>query len=893
MKRRKLAYFGLLFLWAAAIRVPGVAGDDDRKGKDGKGKDFDDDDGPPLDPFPPIMSGCTGGLTQCGLDCVSLNEDVLNCGGCGYQCHSGIANAVDICNVGACQFVCTSGYHAVSCGDTFQCVLQGQGCTIVSDTDAPISPPPAPPPAPVPIPPPPPPPPTNPPPPPPVSWNTASWSNRPSITVPPPTQASSLTATQSSTSSSFIVPTSAVGNPRPSTPFNSSNVNANDTRPDGLYGGQIWIVNLAYPYISLTCNSTACSTTDRQPPPTSFSLECPPNIACANSSSAQLRISGRTQCMSYATLGPTECVVNLTPTNLDFLFDQIWRFEVDITAHTGTLLRPKNAGQGGNSCLNPVWSDSTDALEVGTCLKAPALWYTISVNDWNFLQEIQYNLSHPEMPPTSNMGANTASSTGPSSGVLVGIILPAIFIICSIAGLLFYRRREKKVQADVDAWKVSMKLGLKPTENRTQSRRLRFLRRPSARSVDEGDQSLVDVETLHSFAMTDDGLIRRSSTRTSQVDTLETNSVRLVGHVTVGTNNTARSWALTTGPRVQSLGHGTGTSPRTPMSRTPTVRSNSSVPRYTPTSLRHVVSRRSALSQPEEHGLDENPFAEQFPSTDPGIDTVQLPSRPPDVSSIVANINRFYLALGGQPFSDQPVMVNRVLVAITDFEPSLTDELELREGSSYLVELLWADGWCLARNPSTGLSGHVPIAALSSAPTNVLADFTPPAGTILPDPNPDGPTGQPAVTSDDDPTASRQSAVPQSLPSSSAQHDSRQTISHSRQNSTPNSPATFSPRTGTAGRSTLSRSSLPTRGPSRRNSLLHDGAVVSPVLEVIPLSVARRVAGLSGAVDLETLDDLFQDGHLSQEAYNILRGIRTPNVMPTASNTDENEDSAS
>ena len=55
---------------------------------------------------------CGAGLTLCGENCVNLNSDINNCGGCGYKCSSGYK-----CQSGGCNISCTCGeWAAQTCG---------------------------------------------------------------------------------------------------------------------------------------------------------------------------------------------------------------------------------------------------------------------------------------------------------------------------------------------------------------------------------------------------------------------------------------------------------------------------------------------------------------------------------------------------------------------------------------------------------------------------------------------------------------------------------------------------------------------------------------------------------------------------------------------------------
>ncbi|KXS12737.1 hypothetical protein M427DRAFT_34558 [Gonapodya prolifera JEL478] len=127
------------------------------------------------------------------------------------------------------------------------------------------------------------------------------------------------------------------------------------------------------------------------------------------------------------------------------------------------------------------------------------------------------------------------------------------------------------------------------------------------------------------------------------------------------------------------------------------------------------------------------------PTADENTDAVSHFTAAP---SLLEHINPFYLSLGGSPLSHEPVEVNRVLVASSDYVPTLTDELELAEGSAYYVDLLWADGWCYGRNLSTGIGGYAPIQALQAPAAsfvredNSLPQFTPPLPPSLLPPAP-------------------------------------------------------------------------------------------------------------------------------------------------------------
>jgi hypothetical protein len=54
---------------------------------------------------------CLGSSTKCGDSCVSLHDDVLNCGACGNPCAEG-----QTCSAGTCAATCAAGYD--TCGGT-------------------------------------------------------------------------------------------------------------------------------------------------------------------------------------------------------------------------------------------------------------------------------------------------------------------------------------------------------------------------------------------------------------------------------------------------------------------------------------------------------------------------------------------------------------------------------------------------------------------------------------------------------------------------------------------------------------------------------------------------------------------------------------------------------
>lgn len=72
-------------------------------------------------------AGCEPGLTECLGDCVDLNSDDLNCGGCGVECK--IVDGKGGCLDGACTPTwsdCVASEPLVACADV--CASEGLAC---------------------------------------------------------------------------------------------------------------------------------------------------------------------------------------------------------------------------------------------------------------------------------------------------------------------------------------------------------------------------------------------------------------------------------------------------------------------------------------------------------------------------------------------------------------------------------------------------------------------------------------------------------------------------------------------------------------------------------------------------------------------------------------------
>ncbi len=57
---------------------------------------------------------CNSGFTECSGNCIDIQTDINNCGGCGKKCN--VANAINSCSSGKCTFTCNPGYVATKDG---------------------------------------------------------------------------------------------------------------------------------------------------------------------------------------------------------------------------------------------------------------------------------------------------------------------------------------------------------------------------------------------------------------------------------------------------------------------------------------------------------------------------------------------------------------------------------------------------------------------------------------------------------------------------------------------------------------------------------------------------------------------------------------------------------
>ncbi|KXS12288.1 hypothetical protein M427DRAFT_59632 [Gonapodya prolifera JEL478] len=91
----------------------------------------------------------------------------------------------------------------------------------------------------------------------------------------------------------------------------------------------------------------------------------------------------------------------------------------------------------------------------------------------------------------------------------------------------------------------------------------------------------------------------------------------------------------------------------------------------------------------------------------PLLDSTALVS--PSGSATLSAISPAYLALGGDPSSEDGVAINSTLVATTTHEPSNQDEMALVAGDEAYVSRVFPDGWCYAKNLRTNATGFVPF----------------------------------------------------------------------------------------------------------------------------------------------------------------------------------------
>ncbi|MCD6499937.1 MAG: MYXO-CTERM sorting domain-containing protein [Deltaproteobacteria bacterium] len=73
----------------------------------------------------PVVPACDQGLTDCDGDCVDLDSDDDNCGGCGQACASG-----QTCRDGSCQDAENTGLQDEDAADS------GCGCRTGADAES-------------------------------------------------------------------------------------------------------------------------------------------------------------------------------------------------------------------------------------------------------------------------------------------------------------------------------------------------------------------------------------------------------------------------------------------------------------------------------------------------------------------------------------------------------------------------------------------------------------------------------------------------------------------------------------------------------------------------------------------------------------------------------------
>ncbi|KXS12735.1 hypothetical protein M427DRAFT_157122 [Gonapodya prolifera JEL478] len=490
-------------------------------------------------------------------------------------------------------------------------------------------------------------------------------------------------------------------------PLNSTRAAVNS--PNGTVFA---LVLLRDPTRSLVCNPDGCNAPQLATPQTYFMNTCS-DSAC---SASQIRFSSSpTLCLAASDDGDLEaegCINDgTTPGAMDNLTQerrkrQIWKMEVDTLGYSGTAIYSTAFKGSDNSCVGQNLTAAPDHIDIGSCHKNTALWFTISPADKNFFANI---MGPTPSPPADPMLASKADAgpTRPDTPIIaIASSAGAVVAVAGAAlGYLYWARAKKRRNKDDDddnfentfddmagivAKKTVSERRSVESSRTAHSRRSERSRRDSARM----SRGIVS-DTLSSPALS----------RTLQnLSHSPTNPRPLVTNLDTPTSTAPRTGfnsprvSLSATPRLQSLIRSRG-------SQLGSGAVGSGAIQRPLRALSEAI-----LSVPED-------AAEGAPVVS-GLDTVQLPRREveePD-GGIVGNINPFYLALGGHPLSSEPVVVNRILVAISDFAATLTDELDMVEGSAYLVELLWADGWSYARNMTTGASGYVPIVGLTSGP---------------------------------------------------------------------------------------------------------------------------------------------------------------------------------
>ncbi|KXS10638.1 hypothetical protein M427DRAFT_467830 [Gonapodya prolifera JEL478] len=104
--------------------------------------------------------------------------------------------------------------------------------------------------------------------------------------------------------------------------------------------------------------------------------------------------------------------------------------------------------------------------------------------------------------------------------------------------------------------------------------------------------------------------------------------------------------------------------------------------------------------------VTQTPTATEFRGR-PLLDSTNLVS--PSGSATLSAISPAYLALGGDPSSEDGVAINSTLTATVTHEPSNQDEMALVAGDEAYVSRVFPDGWCYAKNLRTNATGFVPF----------------------------------------------------------------------------------------------------------------------------------------------------------------------------------------
>ncbi|KXS12738.1 hypothetical protein M427DRAFT_71854 [Gonapodya prolifera JEL478] len=285
-----------------------------------------------------------------------------------------------------------------------------------------------------------------------------------------------------------------------------------------------------------------------------------------------------------------------------------------------------------------------------------------------------------------------------------------------------------------------------------------------------------------------------------------------------------------------------------------------------------MLSPREDTSQTDQTVWQSGPTTPNYSPVRGGHDDMEVQSQFAGAPSILQNINPFYLSLGGRPLSNAPVEVNRVLVASADFTPTLTDELELVQGSAYYIDLLWADGWFYGRNLSTGSAGYAPAVALQAAAASFVQERGDLPRFSLPIPDRDlteRSTTQPPLSPR---TALTEGlSVPVPVPPS----DMPPPVGDMPPPSSPVSPVII------GGGTSLLPSEIPERGPSKLPRYGAASILSHTRIQTSPSGMKDLKSGGVSSTDLQgvsipkdTLDQLLVGRHITREAYVLLRAVK-------------------